>query len=91
MTAIITAIMSTIVSTLTLLFTARYLLAIFLTIIVSLRWITYRRLSNFKGPFWAGITNLWLARLVYLRKPHADLFHASQKYGLRPSSLKTRG
>lgn len=82
MTSITTAMMPTILSILSFLFAARYLLlGISLTIIVSLQWTAYRRLSNFKGPFWAGITNFWLARRVYLRQTHTDLFHASLKYG----------
>lgn len=63
---------------------ARYLIpALLLAIFAGFQWASYRRLSNFKGPFWAGWTNLWMLKSVYLRGQHMDLYNVSQRYGLR--------
>jgi hypothetical protein len=48
------------------------------------QWQSYRRLAQFKGPFWAGITNLWLARSVSRRRAHLDLFETFLQYGSSP-------
>lgn len=65
-----------------ILFNVRYLLvALFLGAYVWAQCTSYYRLSNFRGPFWASITNLWMVRSVYLRRAHLDLYHAYQKYG----------
>jgi hypothetical protein len=65
------------------LFTVRYvLLALLVSVLSGLQLASYRRLSNFRGPFWASVSNLWMLKSVYLRKAHLDLYHAYQKYGL---------
>ena len=70
-------------SMLDVLFNFKYLLLIsfLLGVVVLVEWISYNRLSNFKGPFWASVTNLWMAKSVYYRNAHLDLFHAYQEYG----------
>lgn len=53
------------------------------------QWQSYRRLAQFKGPYWAGITNLWLARSVSRRRAHLDLFETFLQYGSSPQSPGT--
>lgn len=50
--------------------------------IVSLavqKYLTYRRLSHFKGPFWAAWTELWLARVTWLSRIHTELRDVNEK------------
>jgi hypothetical protein len=70
-------------SMLDVLFTFKYLLVVLflLGVVVLVEGTSYNRLSNFKGPFWASVTNLWMAKSVYYRNAHLDLFHVYQKYG----------
>lgn len=64
------------------LFASKYVvLVLFLAIITALQFKSYNRLSNFKGPFWAGMTNMWMAKSVYYRNAHLDLFRVHQNYG----------
>ena len=61
---------------------AKYLtLVLFIVYVLWQQWQSYRRLSQFKGPLWAGITNLWLARSVSRKRAHLDLYEAYLQYG----------
>jgi hypothetical protein len=57
------------------------LLGLFVVYVLFQQWQSYRRLSQFKGPFWAGLTSLWLARSVSRRRAHLDLYEVHQQYG----------
>lgn len=50
------------------------------------QWQSYRRLSQFKGPLWAGLTSLWLARSVSRRQAHLDLYEVYLQYGALKAS-----
>ena len=56
-------------------------LVIFVVYFVFQQWQSYRRLSSFPGPFWASLTNLWLARSVSRRRAHQDLYEVYLQYG----------
>jgi hypothetical protein len=60
---------------------------LFLAIIVWQEWVSYRRLSHVKGPFWAQFTSLWISGAVATKRQHLELFEVSQKYGLPASHL----
>jgi hypothetical protein len=69
-------------SALDLLYTARYsLLALFFGTLLLQQWLSYRRLSHFKGPVWASLTSLWLAGSVSRRRAHLDLYDVYLQYG----------
>jgi len=57
------------------------LVATVLGIVIFQQYMSWRRLSQFRGPFWASVTNLWMANSIAHRRPHLDLFEVSQKYG----------
>lgn len=59
-------------------------LAVVVIVFLGYQWTSYSRLSNFKGPSWAAITNLWMFKCVYLRRAHLDLYQVSQRYGSLP-------
>lgn len=58
---------------------------LFVLFVLFQQWRSYRRLSQFKGPFWAGITSLWMARSVSRRRAHLDLYETYLQYGTVPS------
>jgi len=69
-------------SVLSILYDAKYFALVPLVVYVLWQqWQSHRRLSQFKGPFWAGITNLWLARSVSRKRAHLDLYEAYLQYG----------
>jgi hypothetical protein len=74
------------VSIIDFLYAARYLLGLLFGTILWKQWSSYRRLSQFKGPFWASITNLWMADMVSRKRQHMDLFEVHQRYGPSPLS-----
>lgn len=81
-------------SVLAVLSDAKYpVLVIFVIYFVFQQWQSYQRLSSFPGPFWAGLTNLWLARSVSRRRAHQDLYEVYLQYGelarVGPNTLLT--
>ena len=58
-----------------------HVLGLLVSYILYLQWASYRRLAQFRGPFWASLTNLWMAQSISKRKSHLDLFEVSEKYG----------
>jgi hypothetical protein len=81
--------MSTSTAILELIYSTRYqILALLVGSVIWQQWASYRRLSQFKGPFWASLTNLWMANSVVNRKQHLDLFEVSKKYGLISITLR---
>lgn len=56
------------------------LFSIVLVIITSQQYMSWRRLSQFRGPFWASITNLWMA------KGKRVIMSIGQRIGKRSSS-----
>jgi hypothetical protein len=61
-------------------------LALFFGILLFQQLQSYRRLSNFNGPFWAGLTSLWVARSVSRRRAHLDLYDVYLQYGSPPTA-----
>lgn len=65
-----------------LIYTAGYpLFAVFFGAVLVQQWLSYRRLSDFKGPFWASWTSLWLVGIVNRRKTHLELYETYLQYG----------
>lgn len=74
--------MSTFVAVIELLYSARYLVGLLVAAnFIWQQWVSYRRLSQFKGPFWASLTNFWMVNSVLNRRQHLDLFDVSNEYG----------
>lgn len=44
-------------------------------------YVAWRKLRDFKGPFWAGLTNVWLAWTISLRQTHLAYADVCKKYG----------
>lgn len=57
------------------------LLTLVASIVIWQQWRSWHRLSNFKGPFLASLSNLWMANSIAHRRAHLDLFEVSEKYG----------
>jgi hypothetical protein len=49
------------------------------------KYFAYHRLAQFKGPFWASWTELWLAKVTWESRIHTALRDVNEKYGT-PSS-----
>jgi hypothetical protein len=62
-------------------YTAKYLIPLLVSVVAWQSWNSWYRLSQFRGPFWASVTNLWMANSVAHRRAHLDLFDVSEKYG----------
>lgn len=77
-------------SVLELLWATRYqCLTLLVGLLLFQQWISWRRLSQFRGPFWASFTNLWMANSIAQRRAHLDLFEVSQEYGSVSTSLQS--
>lgn len=64
------------------LYAVRYqILALLVGLIAWQQWLSYHRLSQFKGPFWYSVTNLWLANSILHRRAHLDLYKVYQTHG----------
>ena len=46
------------------------------------RIISYRRLRQFKGPFWASISNFWLAKATLDAAVNVKTEEVTRKYGM---------
>jgi hypothetical protein len=48
-------------------------------------YLSYRRLSHIKGPWFAAWSNLWLVGVVWRRKINLELYEVYKTYGWRTS------
>jgi uncharacterized membrane protein len=44
--------------------------------------ISYRRLRQFKGPFWCSISSFWLAKVTLAGAVHVNTEEVISKYGI---------
>lgn len=54
---------------------------IFIAIYSIQRYVTYQRLSHFKGPRWAAWTELWLAKVTWTSQVHTVMREVNDRYG----------
>jgi hypothetical protein len=52
-------------------------------------YLSYRRLSHIKGPWFAAWSNLWLVGVVWRRKINLELYEVYKTYGWRTSIFST--
>lgn len=49
--------------------------------ITTRKYIAYKRLAHFQGPFWASWTELWLAKVTWDSQIPFALRDVNEKYG----------
>jgi hypothetical protein len=54
------------------------------------QWVSYHRLAKFKGPFWASVTNLWMARNMVSGEIHKKVSSTMEEYGGHRSNNLTQ-
>jgi hypothetical protein len=45
------------------------------------KYVVYRRLAQFRGPFWASFTELWVVRVTFQSRVHTAMRELSETYG----------
>lgn len=45
------------------------------------QYFVYQRLAQFKGPLWASLTELWLAKVTWESRIHTELREINDRYG----------
>ena len=66
-----------------LLYSSRYYCIAFLLFayFAITNYLSYRRLSHIKGPWFAAWSNLWLVGVVWRRKINLELYEVYKTYG----------
>jgi hypothetical protein len=62
---------------------SNYLVSIFILVVYQLwkQWNSYQRLAKFRGPFWASVTNLWMAKNMTSGEKHKRVSSTMEEDG----------
>jgi hypothetical protein len=66
------------------------LIGLVISPIVILQYVSWRRLSQFNGPFMASISKLWIIKCTWQQNLHLELKRLCDQYGEELNAKETR-